>query len=420
MPLKPGYQVVDIPLARSADMLEVDGWAFANTPQLATVDELVGVIDFDRARGIEVTDPDLAPTGTLVACRSSHPYEMRVPGGGTVKTSGLTWVGVHSGHRRRGLLTAMIDDHFARALARGEVVSTLYAAETEIYQRFGYGLACHSYVINTGRGVKMRELPGSDDLRLDLENADVERHAAVVRQVLARVTRPGAHATIGDPLMRDLFIDPELWREGAERLRFAVVHDDEGPAAFAIFSRKPEWENGEPGGLTSMWTWAAATASAERRLFSVVTDLDLMSKVKARNFAPDDPLVLLVNDLRGAHLSLRDNVWLRILDLPQALAARGYAADADVTVALTDKQLPANEGTWRFEISGGEARVTAAEAGTEADVTMSMQELGSAYLGGVTFAALANAGLVTGRPDAVAALSSAFAWDVKPVSPISF
>jgi len=420
MTLRSGYQPVDIPASRSDEMLEVDGWAFANTAQIATLDDLKGVIDWERARGIEVVDSALAPEGTLVACRSSHPYEMRVPGGGTVATSGLTWVGVHSGHRRRGLLTAMIDEHFSRALARGEVVSTLYAAETEIYQRFGYGLACHSYTLNTGRGPKMRELPGSDDLRIDLMNADVSEHASVIRAVLGRLTRPGAHATVDEPLMRDLFLDPELWREGAEKLRIAVVHDDEGPAAYALFSRKAEWENGEPGGTLSAWSWAAATAAAERRLFSVILDLDLLSKVKVRGFAPDDPLVHLVSDVRGAHFGMRDNIWVRILDLPAALSARAYAADAEVIVQVTDKQLPANDGLWRLRIADGQLTATPAHEGAAADIVIAAQELGAIYLGGVTLSSLASAGLVTGSPSAIAALSAAFAWHEKPVSPLSF
>jgi predicted acetyltransferase len=402
-------------------MLDVDGWAFAGTVQAATVDDLKSVIDWDRARGIEVTDASIAPAGTLVACHSSFAYEMRVPGGGTVATSGLTWVGVHSGHRRRGLLTAMIDDHFARALARGEVVSTLFAAETRIYQRFGYGLGAPTLALNTGRGIDLREIPGSDDLRIDFANADIERHASLVRAVLARCSRPGTHATVDDHLMRDIFIDPELWREGAERLRIAVVYDDEGPAAFATFKRKLEWENGEPGGDLIFWTWAAANAAAERRLFAVVSDLDLMSKVKARNIAPDAPLVHLVKDIRGAHFAMRDNLWVRLLDLPKALAARTYAADANVTVAITDKQLPANDGLWRLRAEDGAIKATKeSDAGAPADVTMSIQELSAAYLGGVTIASLANAGLVTGAPDAVAALSAAFAGDMKAASALNF
>jgi len=416
----PGYQRVDITYERSGEMLEVDGWAFANTTQVSTEADLKSVIDWDRARGMEVTDPAIAAVGTMAAVHSSHPYLMRVPGGGTVPTSGLTWVGVHSAHRRRGLLTQMMDDHFERALARGEVVSTLYAAETAIYQRFGYGAACQAYFLASGRGPELREVPGSDNLRIELVNADITQHAPIVRAVLARVDRPGAHATVSDPLMRDLFIDPELWRDGAEKLRFAVVTDDVGPAAFAIFTRKLEWTNGEPDSEFTMWSWAAATGASERRLMSVILDLDLLAKVKVRNFAPDDPFVLQLKDIRGAHFTVRDNIWVRILDVPGALAARSYAASADVIVEITDSQLPANAGLWRLRISDGAIDVTRAPSGSAVQVTLPIQELGAVYLGGVTLAALARAGLVAGEPGALAELSAAFAGDQLPVSPLSF
>lgn len=419
MTLKSGYQRTDVPFGRSDEMLDVDGWAFASTPQEATVEELKGVIDWDRARGIEVTDAAIATPGTLVACHSSHAYEMRVPGGETVTTSGLTWVGVHSGHRRRGLLTTMIDDHFARALARGEVVSTLYAAETAIYQRFGYGLACPMYRMSGGRAPSLREVPDSDDLRIDLESANAEAHGPIVREVLARNVRPGTHATVSDVMIRDSFLDPELWRDGQERLRFACVRDADGPRAFALFTRKGSWEGGEPSGEMSVYSWCALDAAAERRLFSVIMDLDLLSKVKVRNIAPDSPLVLLLEDVRGAHLGLQDNLWVRLLDIPKALAARSYAADADVTVQIYDKQLPENEGVWRLRISGGSAHASK-EEGAVAEVFVSVQDLSAAYLGGVTINSLAGAGLVGGEPAAIAALSAAFAGDQMPVSALNF
>lgn len=419
MTVQSGYTPVDIDLSRSDDMLEVDGWAFSGTVQESTVEDLKTVIDWKRARGMETTEGGLTPAGTLVAVHSSHAYTMRVPGGGAVATSGLTWVGVHSGHRRRGLLTRMIDDHFARALARGEIISTLFAAETEIYQRFGYGLAAPTLYLEAGRGFAMREVPGSEDLRVDFVNADLETHAPIIREVLARTTRPGTHVTVSDELMNDIFIDPELWREGGERLRMAIVFDEQGPAAFATFKRKLTWENGEPGGDVSLWTWATTTAASERRLFSTVGDLDLVSKVKARNIAPDSPLPLLVKDIRGAHFALRDNLWVRLLDLPAALAARTYLADADVTIKVADKQLPANDGVWRVTIEGGNATATKTDA-VDADVALSMQELSAAYLGGVTIGSLANAGLVTGDAEAITALSTAFAGDQKPASALNF
>lgn len=419
MTLKSGYQRTDVPFERSDEMLDVDSWAFSSTPQEATVADLKGAIPWDRARGIEVADASIGKPGTLVACHSSHGYEMRVPGGGTVTTSGLTWVGVHSAHRRRGLLTSMIDDHFARALARGEVVSTLFAAETVIYQRFGYGLACHMYRLNTGRAPALREVPDSDDLRVDLENANPEAHGPIIRELLARNQRPGTHATMSDVMVRDSFLDPELWRDGQERLRFACVRDADGPRAFALFARKASWEAGEPAGELTVFTWLALDAEAERRLFSVITDLDLLSKVKVRNIAPDAPLVFLLEDVRSAHIGLQDNLWVRILDLPRALAARTYSADADVRVRVYDKQLGANDGVWRLQITAGTAVATKVE-GEDADVWISIQDLSAAYLGGVTIASLRAAGLVGGEADVVSALSAAFMGDQMPMSALNF
>jgi len=59
----PAFRKVDIPYERSSEMLEVDGWAFLNTPLKATEEELKGVVPWDRARGMEVVDPDLGEPG---------------------------------------------------------------------------------------------------------------------------------------------------------------------------------------------------------------------------------------------------------------------------------------------------------------------------------------------------------------------
>lgn len=294
-----GYTYADVGEDRIREMLAVVGWAFVFTIKDEDIPAFAPVTPWDRARGVEVADETMGATGTVVAFHSSCPYPMRVPGGRDLPVSGLTFVGVHQGHRRRGLLTAMIADHFERSLARGEVVSTLYASEPAIYQRFGYGLACPTLSLSLGRSPGFRDVPGAADLRVELADADRESHRDAVVGVLKREGRPGSQMDLSDTMLSDLFLDIESWRNGSERKRIAIVHDADGPAAFATFARKSNWDDGGPSGTTSVHQWATATPAATHRLFSVLGDLDLTSETTVGNIATDHPLLHLLTDARS-------------------------------------------------------------------------------------------------------------------------
>ena len=419
MTVPEGYRRVDLPRERGHEFFAIDAWAFALPDAEVRADHITESVDWTHSRGIEYVGTDnldqgVATAGELAAVHSSYPYDMRVPGG-TVPTSGLTWVGVHPGHRRRGLLRSIMDDHFARSRSRGEAVSTLFAAESTIYQRYGFGLACPTYRLQVPRGAEFRPVEGSDQLRIRLENADLATHSPDVRAVLARDERPGAMSTVGNAMLANLFLDPEPLRDGYERRRIAIVEDENGPAAFALFQRKLAWTDSGPGGTGTQHGWAAVSAAAERRLWSVLSDLDLMTSVTLDSVALDSPIVHLLMDSRGAVATMRDQVWLRILDVPAALMARSYLRDVDITMSIEDAQIAENSHVWRFTVVDGKATVVHAERDSPIDLKMSIQELSVAYLGGTTLDALAIAGLVQeSRPGAVAHLSDAFRSRLAP------
>ncbi|WP_062076613.1 GNAT family N-acetyltransferase [Demequina globuliformis] len=414
-----GYRRVSLDQSRSREMLHIDAFAFAFTVPAKDEGFLDTVVPWERARALEVADASRGKVGTLAATHASFEFSMRVPGGAEVPTSGLTWVGVHPGHRRRGLLRDMIADHFERSLARGEHISVLIAAETEIYQRFGYGLATVDVQMDLGRGVGLRELPEADSLTVEIDTASVSEHGPIISQVQSQMTRPGMLTRFASHTLEDLFTDLEVDREGAEQLRIVVIRDGDTPVAWALFQRKQDWGATGASGRTRVRVWGALTAAATQRLFTVLCDFDLMTSTGVGGFAPDDPLILRLKDVRGAKLAIKDKLWLRVLDVPAALEARAYSADCDVTVAITDEQLPNNAGTWRIRVSEGRASVERADA--PADVTLGAQELGAAYLGGTTVAQLHAAALVTEHKDGAAReLSRAFASDVTPASNLWF
>lgn len=411
-PTTAGYTTVELdPAVDKAAMIDVDEWAFAFVYPSEALEHMHFVPEPGRSVGVRHE-----ASGELVGMHSSFEGTLTVPGG-SLPTAGLTWVGVHPGHRRRGIATAMLTTHLQRTAQRGEPISALFAAEPEIYGRYGYGLAATSVSATLGRGVALREVAGTEDLHCTLERADADRHAEIVDRLLQDSARPGHFHTRNEAHLRNHFVEVPAWREQAELRRIAIVRDGEGtPRAFATFRRTEKWEDPGPCGTLGIGLWAALDGAASRCLFGTLTDLDLMASTKVGALASDAPLLTQLVNVRTAALRTRDNIWLRIVDLPTALAGRRYSAGFDVVLEATDTLLPVNAGRWRI-VGGPEgAEVTRADDDATIDLTLDVRELATAYLGGTTFAALAAAGLVTAHsPQALDAISTAFTSSLAPV-----
>src|SRR5919204_3582456 len=77
----------------------------------------------------------------IVGTGGAYSLELTLPGLTNAPAGGLTWTGVLPSHRRRGILRGLVERHFDDVEARGEPLSLLYASESVIYGRFGYGPA---------------------------------------------------------------------------------------------------------------------------------------------------------------------------------------------------------------------------------------------------------------------------------------
>ncbi|HWJ84017.1 MAG TPA: sterol carrier protein domain-containing protein, partial [Cellulomonas sp.] len=305
----------------------------------------------------------------------------------------------------------------------GEPVSALFAAEPAIYGRFGYGSAADDVRIKVPRGAALRDVTGTDGLSVSFETVDRERHTDLVQDVHQRASngRPGWMPRTTDALRARPVADPPAWRDGGEPLRIVVVRDADGdPRAYALLRRKEVWAEAGPRYPVKIREAVAMDAAAAHALWSFVLDLDLTSEVESGMLPADDALLHLLVDLRAAVPRLTDNVWVRLLDVPTALAARRYSAPLDVVLDVTDERLPANARAWRLvtgeqaEDGTYDARVEPSEAAP--DLGVDVRELGAAYLGGRSLTAMAAAGLVVEhRAGAAHAAGAAFAWPVAPV-----
>ena len=110
-----------------------------------------------------------------------------------------------------------------------------------------------------------------------------------------------------------------------------------------------------------------------------------------------------------------DSLWVRIVDTPRALASRKYAADGRLVIELRDDFCPWNEGRYLLEADGGQARCSTTTL--DADLNMTVNDLGALYLGGSRAHQLARANRIHGAPEAVAKADAMFTWHPLPWAP---
>ncbi len=353
-------------------------------------------------------------------------FGMTVPGGDVVGTAGISGVAVLPTHRRRGILSALMRRQLADIASAGEPVAALFASESVIYGRYGYGPAADQYSFTFHRGDgALRPLPGQAQAAPTLRLADPKDAVAPMKAVYeaVRPTRPGM-LTRHDGWWEVHVADPEFMREGNSPQRSVIAEDQSGPVGYALYAVKPEWGNdGMPAQVLMLrdlfWTNPAACAA----LWADLLSRDLVGEVRTRMRPPDDPIQCMLVDPRRARTKVSDGLWVRIVDLPAALQRRRYACAVDVVIEVTDPLLTANEGRWRLQAGGpGEGGKPACERTTApADVVLPVSALGAAYLGGTRLGALAAAGQISEqRPEALAELSTAMWWDPAPWSPMMF
>jgi predicted acetyltransferase len=271
--------------------------------------------------------------------------EMTVPGGPR-PVAGVTWVGVRPTHRRQGLASALMRRQLDDLRAAGEPVAALWASQGAIYQRFGYGPAAWDVSLTVPRGAAFTRPVSAAGLRMTPPDAAVL--APVYEQV--RRTRSG-WAARDEPWWAYRLFDPESRRSGAAPLLSVLADDAGGVAGYALYATKQTWSAGTPEGEVFVRDVVATTPAAYARLWRYLLDLDLMKHVRIGSAAPDEPLLHLLAEPRAAKGQLKDNIWVRLVDVPAALAARCYAAPVDVVLEVVDEFCPWNAGRWR--LTGG-------------------------------------------------------------------
>jgi predicted acetyltransferase len=356
--------------------------------------------DWDPARGWGVRDRE-----RWVATLRTEPRLLSVPGlgdgAGEVRADALTNVTVAATHRRRGLMRRMVDSSLGAARERGDALSILIAAEWPIYGRFGYAPAtlAADYVLRRAR--PGASCPG-DPSRVRPVGREEFGDAATAVFDAARRRRAGQ-------IDRDArWWNRVLGRDGYEPSEDLphnwFLHDgDDGPDGLLA------WKSGDhlslipPRGTVEVWNLTSASDVAYQNLWSYLSGIDGIDEVKIANRPVDEPVRWLLEDGRTLVMTEQvDFLWLRLLDVPAALAARRYAAVGELVLEVIDED-GAGFASGRYHLRADREYVECTRTDRGADLVITQRTLASIYLGGFRLAELKPAGVA--RENTVGALA---------------
>lgn len=335
--------------------------------------------------------------GRWVGTLATEPHRLTVPAahGGTadVTIDGLTVVTVNATHRRRGLLSQMLDDSLREAVDRGESMSALIAAEWPIYGRFGYAPATldANYTYFPRRSAPTRAESGQ--VR-QIDAAELGELAPAIFDA-ARHLRPGQIDRDGQWWPRRLALQGYRPFQHGKSPHFVVHESADGADGFAIWAPERDFDiNGDLGSI-SVKDIVATTDTAYRNLWAYLAGIDIIDEITLRMRPIDEPVRWLLADGRALRQTYTgDGLWLRILDVPAALSARGYRAPGSLVLEVVDDDRGRfTSGRYALDADDDSAQCTRTNA--EPDLRLTQRALAGCYLGGFGLRQLAITGQVS-------------------------
>jgi predicted acetyltransferase len=359
---------------------------------------------FDLDRSIAVFDQ-----GNIIGGAHSHRLEMSIPGGSAV-VAGVANVAVQPTHRRQGVMTRMMRHQIKDIHERGEPLAALFASESIIYGRFGYGIGSlyERWVIERQYNAYARpyESPGR------IVFVDPEDITKELPEIFRRSTmdRPGVFQRPFHQWERDSQA-PEHRQGGRGGLFYAAYEDGGRMDGYVTYrTSRPTLVVNE---------LMAATREANAALWRFCFDMDLITCTEALKRPVDDPMPWMLADPRRLQRSTRDGVWVRLVDVAASLKLRRYMQNDRLVLEVRDELCPWNDG--RFELEGSPEGAACRASSSSPDLTLVVSALASAYLGTVSFSTLSQAGLVDERtPGALRRADRMFAARHQPWTPYNF
>lgn len=390
----------------AASFRRVMGHAFGFDPSENTLDRFHTLWEPERSRNAYEGEK-------MVATLGAFSLQLTVPGA-VLPAGGTTMVAVLPTHRRQGLLRKMMLSHLDDVAEHEEPIAALWASESSIYGRFGFGTASNAIDVTAPTAQAGFHRLAPDPAPVELINSDQARAVLPAIHDKLRPTWPGMYARNESWWSGRWFLDPEGERDGATSLRFGLSSHGDG---YVIYRQKERWTAGNPNGEIVVSDLLAETPESWSGLWAFILNHDLAKEVTANLRSPQDPLFNFLAAPRSTTLRPGDGIWVRLHDPVKALAARHYSAEGELVIEAHD---PLDGRVHRLLLETGPEGASCSQTDREPEIVLDLEDLGAVYLGWARLRSFARAGRLSGDHQALARADAMFSWDPAPWCPEIF
>lgn len=305
------------------------------------------------------------------ACLGRVPMGMFV-GGKSVSTLGIAGVAVAPEARGRGMARFMMERALREAHADGFAISSLYPSTQSLYRQTGYEIAGHRFIVKlAARGIDVHD--SQQTVR-----ALSDRDEGAVRSCYERYAR-----AFDGMLDRGEYV----WRRSKELrektyTRFGIDASGKGGAGLDGYVGLCQVRDPATGlHDVHLSDLVFHTPTAGRRLLSFLADFSTTATNVVFTGGPLHPVLALMH-FHHYEITRHESWMVRIVNVGEALTARGYARHVSASVQLNvrDPLIESNDGAWTLEVEHGRSTVRK-ERAVRPSITLSIGALSALYTG---------------------------------------
>ncbi len=383
-------------LARDRMMNPISEWKSNNNRLIAAIDE-----DTER----------------IVGTGGADKLEITIPGGKPMDMAGIAYMGTAPTHKRKGIFSSMMRKLHDQAKDRGDALAGLWASQSLLYSRFGYGLATYRedweiYSHNTKINKK-----ASDDIKLEF--VDKDKALIEIPKIYDQFRKnQNGFTDKSEGYWKYLLHEDEKSKynkSGMSGFFFVICYKNEKPSGYIFYNIKKESgvAHEDDKGELIVQEQIALDTDSNIALWNFIFGVELIEKVYINRRAPSDPLYFLLENPRKLERNTIDGLWVRIIDIKKLLESREYNYKGKIIIELTGQNQPDIEGIYELETDGKISEVKKVKS--KPDVIMRPSDLSSCYFGAVSAYELFQAGNIEfNRNNLIKDFSNMFSVTKKP------